>query len=94
MAVADALSDPSIRRRAHSFLETIQIHPKTTLINDVEPWLTRGLSLYGRRLNQGWSLTDCISFEVMAARSIREALTGDHHFAQAGFTALLLPQSS
>jgi hypothetical protein len=29
--------------------------------------------------------------EVMTARGIADALTGDHHFAQAGFRALLLP---
>jgi len=34
-------------------------------------------------------LTDCISFVVMSEEHITEALTGDHHFEQAGFTALL-----
>ena len=34
-------------------------------------------------------LTDCISFVVMQERGIAEALTGDHHFEQAGFAALL-----
>jgi uncharacterized protein len=41
-----------------------------------------------------WSLTDCISFEVMRARGISDALTGDHHFAQAGFRVLLPPAAS
>jgi len=36
-----------------------------------------------------WQLTDCISFIVMEDKEITEALTGDHHFEQAGFTALL-----
>lgn len=48
-----------------------------------------GLLLYTNRRDKGWSLTDCLSFEVMGGRGIREALTGDHHFEQAGFTALL-----
>jgi uncharacterized protein len=34
-------------------------------------------------------LTDCISFVVMSDREIAEAMTGDHHFEQAGFVALL-----
>ena len=34
-------------------------------------------------------LTDCISFVLMSEEGIAEALTGDHHFEQAGFTALL-----
>jgi uncharacterized protein len=34
-------------------------------------------------------LTDCISFATMQREGIAEALTGDHHFEQAGFIALL-----
>jgi predicted nucleic acid-binding protein len=34
-------------------------------------------------------VTDCISFLVMKERRMREALTADHHFEQAGFTILL-----
>jgi uncharacterized protein len=49
----------------------------------------RGLTLYSNRPDKGWSLTDCLSFEIMRQRGITEALTGDHHFEQAGFTALL-----
>jgi predicted nucleic acid-binding protein len=49
----------------------------------------RGLTFYGSRLDKEWSLTDCISFVVMSERRITDALTGDHHFEQAGFTALL-----
>lgn len=39
--------------------------------------------------DKDWSLTDCISFVVMKDLKITEALTGDHHFEQAGFVALL-----
>jgi len=48
-----------------------------------------GLNLYRQRPDKDWSLTDCISFVVMHQRGMGEALTGDHHFEQAGFTALL-----
>lgn len=48
----------------------------------------RGLRLYAERPDKGWSLTDCISFVVMEENGVREALTGDRHFAQAGFVAL------
>jgi len=33
-------------------------------------------------------LTDCIPFVVMQEEGIDQALTGDVHFEQAGFTAL------
>jgi len=45
----------------------------------------RGLKLYTERPDKDWSLTDCISFVVMEEHGIIEALTGDHHFEQAGF---------
>lgn len=38
---------------------------------------------------RGWSLTDCISFVTMREMAVAEALTGDRHFEQAGFIALL-----
>jgi predicted nucleic acid-binding protein len=34
-------------------------------------------------------LTDCLFFVVMQDEGITQALTGDKHFEQAGFTALL-----
>ncbi len=49
----------------------------------------QGIQLYSGRADKEWSLTDCISFVVMQREGITEALTGDHHFEQAGFVALL-----
>ena len=51
--------------------------------------LERGLELMRERSDKDWSLTDCISFVVMAEAELQEALTGDQHFEQAGFKALL-----
>ncbi len=48
-----------------------------------------GIQLYNNRTDKEWSLTDCVSFVAMKRESINEALTGDHHFEQAGFVALL-----
>ncbi|HEY3324805.1 MAG TPA: PIN domain-containing protein [Planctomycetota bacterium] len=58
---------------------------KTSLID-------RGLALYEARRDKEWGLTDCISFVVMEDEGLKDALTGDRHFEQAGFRALLLEQ--
>ena len=42
-----------------------------------------------RHSDKAWSFTDCVSFVVMQAHELRDALTGDAHFEQAGFRALL-----
>ncbi len=91
MEVADALCAPSVRKRTHQFLEGVTKDMNTRIITDPHPWYARGVQLYGARLDKSWSLTDCISFEVMTEWGITDALTGDRHFVQAGFRALLLP---
>lgn len=58
------------------------VHIDRTL--DEEAW-----TLLRERLDKTWSLVDCSSFTVMRHRGIREALTTDHNFEQAGFVQLL-----
>ena len=47
---------------------------------DNEAW-----KLLETRLDKEWSLVDASSFVVMKRRGMIYALTGDHHFTQAGF---------
>ena len=54
-----------------------------------EDWFRRGVALYRARPDKEWSLTDCLSFEVMRELGLQDALTSDQHFVQAGFRALL-----
>ena len=44
---------------------------------------------FRQRLDKQWSITDCASFLAMERLRIRQALTGDRHFAQAGFFVML-----
>ena len=50
---------------------------------------TAATALFLDRLDQGFSLTDCVSFTVMEREGLHEALTTDHHFRIAGFAPLL-----
>ena len=87
--VADALSSPGLRQHVRRSLGSIAAHPRTRLISANQTWYAKGMDLYADRPDKGWSLTDCISFAVMGELGLAEALTGDHHFEQAGFRALL-----
>jgi predicted nucleic acid-binding protein len=48
-----------------------------------------GLALYKARPDKGYSLTDCISMQVMRQEGIAEILTHDNHFTQEGFAILI-----
>jgi len=87
--VADALCEPANRLVFTRLIESLRSDPNTEVVPPDEDLFDRGLDLYARRPDKAWSLTDCISFVVMIDRGLTEALTGDHHFEQAGFRALL-----
>lgn len=87
--VADAMAAPEQRPNFLTLLEQLQADSALTIVPPTESLFQRGLALYTARADKAWSLTDCISFVVMDEHGIADALTGDHHFEQAGFTALL-----
>jgi predicted nucleic acid-binding protein len=87
--VADALCAPSIRTYCYRFLQQLPSEPNTLIIPGEPHWYERGLIRFGSRRDKEWSLTDCISFEVMTQYGIHDALTGDQHFQQAGFNAMM-----
>ena len=53
----------------------------------------KAFALFSQHQDNDWSLCDCASFELMRERSVTQALAADHHFSQAGFTALLLQEA-
>ena len=87
--VADALSRPVDRPVAIELIRSVRHDPATDLIPPDMKLFDRGLDFFQKRPDKQWSLTDCISFVVMSEHGIRDALTGDRHFEQAGFRALL-----
>ncbi len=50
--------------------------------------LCSGLARYAARLDKRYSLTDCISMDVMNQLGLTDVLTQDKHFAQEGFNLL------
>jgi len=87
--VADALAAPCQRGVFAVLLERLLADPNVTIVPPSQELFERGVELYNDRPDKDWSLTDCISFVVMDQHSLTDALTGDHHFEQAGFGVLL-----
>jgi predicted nucleic acid-binding protein len=87
--LADGLAETSGRTIFAGLLNDLRADARVDVVDaDAQLW-QRGIALYDSRRDKGWSLTDCISFVVMTDRKITDALTGDRHFEQAGFRALL-----
>ena len=87
--VADGLCQ---RHRRGTFLGRLAFlkgHEQVTVVPADQALFDVGVRFYADRPDKDWSLTNCISFAVMREHGITAALTGDHHFEQAGFTALL-----
>jgi predicted nucleic acid-binding protein len=88
--LGDALAaSPVGRARFLQTLEKLAANPNMAVHPCTDSLFREGVTLYSQRPDKEWSLTDCISFVVMQKEGIIEALTGDQHFEQAGFTALL-----
>lgn len=87
--LADALAAPNLRHVFLDLMEILRSDANTTIIPPSETLFDLGLKFYAERPDKDWTLTDCISFVVMQQHGITRALTGDRHFEQAGFRALL-----
>jgi predicted nucleic acid-binding protein len=87
--IGDALSKPRYRRSAIELMTGILTDPRIEVVPVTPALAQRAFGLFQRRPDKAWGMTDCLSFIVMEERGIREALTTDEHFGQAGFVALL-----
>ncbi|HEX4954413.1 MAG TPA: PIN domain-containing protein [Thermoanaerobaculia bacterium] len=70
-------------------VERLQGTPQTLVIEIDRQRRVAALEFYRQRPDKDWGLVDCASFQVMNELAIRQALTNDRHFTQAGFEALL-----
>ena len=87
--LADGLASTPHRQIFRRVLDDFEANRANLIVPANAEVFEKGIDLYHSRPDKQWSLTDCISFAVMKEEGIAEALTGDHHFEQAGFRALL-----
>jgi predicted nucleic acid-binding protein len=89
LEVGSCLARLRFRAAAVRLLNIMETSPSILIMSVDEVLARRGLELFCRRADKEWSWTDCISFLVMEQKRLRQALTTDEHFEQAGFVALL-----
>ena len=77
-----------MRREVTANVEAMMSDPGVRIIPQSHDSFVAGFDLYRSRPDKGYSLTDCISMQIMRREGITEALTNDRHFEQEGFRAL------
>ena len=87
--LANYLAHPPNRPLFLETLARLRQNPMAQIVFVDGELFEEGVRLFEARADKEWSLTDCISFVVMDRMRLREALTPDHHFEQAGFNAML-----
>jgi predicted nucleic acid-binding protein len=87
VALANARKVPS--ETVLEFVKSLIANPDVQVVWPDESLASQALTLLIARQGRGYSLCDAVSFVLMRAHNLREALTTDHHFANEGFTRLL-----
>lgn len=77
------------RNRSIAFVDSIKSSSLVNMVHLNEELDSKSWELLKNRVDKNWSLVDCSSFVIMEKNNIRDALTTDHHFEQAGFVRLL-----
>jgi predicted nucleic acid-binding protein len=87
VALAHARNYP--RELALSYVADIVSHPDIDIVWVDQRRHSSALQMLQSQLDKSYSLCDAVSFLSIRERGIRDALTTDHHFDQAGFHRLL-----
>lgn len=82
-------SGPQLRKKAVEMVRAIMKNPNVRVFPQTREGFLKGLDRFENRLDKHYSLTDCISMNVIEAEEIQEVLTNDHHFEQEGWSVLI-----
>ncbi|HUW61296.1 MAG TPA: PIN domain-containing protein [Candidatus Bathyarchaeia archaeon] len=72
-------------------VKSLHEDPNTVIVPSSSALFEKGIRFYTERPDKAWSLTDCISFVGIEEHGVRDALSFDRHFEQAGFHVLPAP---
>jgi predicted nucleic acid-binding protein len=89
LETANALAQPPARQTTISLLESLETLSHFEVISMSDDLWRRAWTLFRGRSDKSWSLTDCASFITMQDFGLRDALTADADFTQAGFRILM-----
>jgi uncharacterized protein len=85
-------SDLALKVFVAESIEEMIVNERFDIVSSGRNWLIASTEFYKKRKDKHWSGVDCFSMLVMESKGIRDVLTTDHHFKQAGFNALMLEE--
>ena len=85
-------SGSQLRKVAARMVDEILRNPNVRVVPQTREGFLNGMKRFSEREDKKYSITDCVSMNVMDSNSISEILTRDHHFEQEGFTVLMKPK--
>jgi hypothetical protein len=77
------------RQEASKIIENFFSSEEVEIVHLTPGLFERAFVMYKKYNDKEWGLIDCISFVVMTEAGVKQALTFDQHFEQAGFEALM-----
>ena len=78
-----------MRRKVALAIRAILTDEQVEVVSASHQTFVDGLTMYESRADKGYSLTDCISMNIMSKQGITDVLSHDSHFTQEGFRILL-----
>jgi predicted nucleic acid-binding protein len=74
---------------ALALLDRIESSPALSIQHITHDRFAAAKAFFRKHADHGYSFTDCTSFVLMHEMKIRDVLTTDRHFAEAGFRTML-----
>lgn len=88
LEIGNALAH-NFKKEAVAIIEHFLTSEEVKIVNLTPELFARAFAEYRKYQDKEWGLIDCVSFIVMRQEGVRQALTFDHHFEQAGFQVLM-----
>ena len=88
LLAALSAAGPYVRQETVTLVEGLLDDPSVRVVEGTRAQFLEGLALYRARSDKAYSLTDCMSMQVMRREGLTDVLTNDHHFTQEGFHIL------
>lgn len=89
LEIGNSLSKFANRASAAAIVQSIDNDARIEVVDVTRDIFAVALRLFTERPDKEWGLTDCLSFRIMQAHGIFQALTTDEHFVQAGYMPVM-----